>query len=382
MDRRFQEKVWSWLTKNPEVSVGRSKEGNHLTLTEVEGLAASAAPTQPVINPPAAEASNYPPGDENKKPTQNGPEPLRVFVSKERTWLAITGHEPDETKIFPTEFALLSVIASSKYNGVSQPDLARFTGQDKRSIPRRTDELQRKGYIDKRPIQIKGTRTSLCTLRRFVRGDTASRALETTPAGAAGEMYPASDMIDFKSFLDKLFEALREYKLISRIDLRQVLGFNDKWRWKTLARTVRKFERIGVLKRVKAMSQYSGTKGTFHSCILLVREPSERDFTLFHDYGRSLFATLKQPNGMDLDEENEDPDPDDATGEPASLGHLETANIAKREEHMEEAGRTLPTWSPDRSIRNQVFEIIHGAGTKGMVSRVSFTQDPLLREVL
>lgn len=92
----------------------------------------------------------------------------RLFVSQNRTWIAITGHPIDLKKVPGSEFILLSIIARAGPDGISQPMLQRMSGQDKRSIPERTNRLQNKGYIDKRPIQDGKARTSLCTHKMFL----------------------------------------------------------------------------------------------------------------------------------------------------------------------------------------------------------------------
>ncbi|GES60056.1 TFIIIC transcription initiation factor complex subunits Tfc3 [Aspergillus terreus] len=324
VDRRFQEKVWTWLTRNPEVSVGHDKEGNHLTLADAEGRA-------------------------------QGVEPLRVFVSKERTWLALTGHEPDDTKVFPTEFALLSIIASHKSKGIAQTDLVRISGQDKRSVPKRTDTLQRKGYIQKRAVQIKSARTSLCTLRRFLKDE------DSVPESASESADCQNQMIDFHKFMDDLFSILRQHKILSRNDLKNLLGFADRWRWRILSRTLRKFERIGVLKRVRALSQYADTVNKYHPCVMLVREPTEKDYERFYEFGIDSLTNNEQEDSAELDEEMMVTD----TGQPSVAlqnGVLQQGQV------VQDVGRTIPCWTPDRVLHNQIFDIVHQAGTDGMIS--------------
>ena len=132
LDRALQEDLWECLTLNPEVSVGKNKEYNGLSLSEAEAISE-----------------------------------LRLFVSEERTWKALTGHEKDESRVPATEFFLLSIIASYRSQGILQTELVRRSGQDARSVPKRTDALRTKGYIDKRQVQAKSAKTSLCTLSRF-----------------------------------------------------------------------------------------------------------------------------------------------------------------------------------------------------------------------
>lgn len=334
VDRRFQEKVWSWLAKNPEVSIGENRECNTLSLGDVE-----------------RRANDAPDSEET---------PIRVFVSKERTWLAITGHEPDESKLLPTEFALLSIIASRKANGIVQTELVKLSGQDKRSVPKRTDQLHQKGYIEKRAIQIKSARTSLCTLRKFMLSENMSTG--TTIEQSAGE----TQMIDYMEFCNNLFSILREHQIISRVDLKKLLGFNDRWRWRILSRAVRKFERIGVLKRVKAMSQFSDSDKHYFACVKLMREPTDRDLELFREFSRGISTNLEQDDNPELDE---DVDPNDGTRESSLVNNGETFNVVKQEEGTEEAGRALPVWTPDQNIHNLIFDVVDQAGTDGIMNQ-------------
>ena len=340
IDRRFQEKVWSWLTRHPEVSVGQEKEGNQLSLSNAEGTEAS------------------PQGQ------------IRVFVAKERTWLAVTGHEPDEAKVLPTEFALLSIIASRKSQGILQTELVKLSGQDKRSVPKRTDMLQRKGYIHKRVIHVKPARTSLCILSKFspqaqtYQSSLASTRGENTPEGHAND-----NVIDFQVFAGKFFDILREHTIISRDDLKRILGFADHWRWKFLSRSIRKFERIGVVRRVRAKSQYSESSKRLHNCLMLIREPSETDFEIFLEHGASLLSIPQEERDDANDELDEDLELEDPARETVPPGNLEIIAPVKQET-VEELGRTLPIWTPDRNMYNLLFGIIDSSGTSGMANWV------------
>lgn len=273
----------------------------------------------------------------------------------------MAGHEPDETKVLPLEFALLSIIASHKSNGIFQTDLVRLSGQDKRSVPKRTDMLQQKGYIEKRAIQIKSVRTSLCVLRRF----------STDLSGAGTVSDQGERLIDFKDFTDKLFAILREYKIIARTDLKNALGFADQWRWRILSRALRKFERIGVLKRVRATSQYADSK-KLHPCVMLVRDPTERDYELFHEYSQTIYTDLDQEDGLELEDVA---GPADTREDISPAGADKAVGMVKQGGDVEEAGRTIPAWSPDRIIHNQIFDLVDQAGTSGITNIVSLQMD-------
>ncbi|KAL2819177.1 hypothetical protein BJX63DRAFT_31247 [Aspergillus granulosus] len=340
VDRRFQDRVWQWLTRHPEVSVGKDREGNHFTLEQAEN--------RQLNTTSAAETTQ----DSQAIESENGP--LRVFVSEERTWLAITGHGRDDTKVLPMEFALLSVIASRGSGGITQPELIKLSGQDKRSVPKRTDILAQKGYIAKRAIQIKAARTSLCTLSKFLNPENLALAKPADDARA-----DAVKMIDFGVFTDKLFGILREHKIISRSDLKESLGFSDPWRWKVLSRALRKFERIGVVKRVRALSQYANTMKKYHPCVMLVRDPSEKDIAMFHDFSIHMYSDIEQSRDAEFED---DAEADDTTREPSSARNL---GDVKAEPDVEMSGRALPSWTPDRNIHNQLFDVIDRAGTAG-----------------
>ena len=71
------------------------------------------------------------------------------------------------------EFVCLSGIASRRQEGIYQTDLIRLTGQDKRSLPKRTDALAKRGYISKNVVFVRGQRTSHLLLRRYVKADSA-----------------------------------------------------------------------------------------------------------------------------------------------------------------------------------------------------------------
>lgn len=93
----------------------------------------------------------------------------RIYVSQDRTWIAVAGHPVDLKRLSALQFELLSIIAAHGEDGIGQPDLVKISGQDKRSVPHRTDELAKAGYIEKTPISYTGVRTSLCVHKRFIK---------------------------------------------------------------------------------------------------------------------------------------------------------------------------------------------------------------------
>lgn len=319
--------------------MGQHGEWNHLSLDDVEQLDSQSQP--------AAEETAE---DQDAASVSS----VRIYVSNERTWLAIAGHEPDESKIPNAEWALLSIIASFKSVGIAQTELVRRSGQDKRSVPKRTDALEAKGYIGKRAVQVKSARTSLCTLRRFLKPATGAPSDQQDQKADKGR-----PMIDFDVFNKNLFEVLKKYGIISRNDLKKELGFDDPWRWRILSRALRKFESIGVLKRVRAESQYE----RLHPCVMLLREPTDKDMEKFHEFTR--LDLIRDDDGAGMEE---DVDMDGA--HKRGLAADEGAVIVKKEGNVVDAGRTVPSWTPDRNLSNQIFDVIDKSGTAGITNMV------------
>ena len=102
---------------------------------------------------------------------------IRLYTSQNRMWYAITGHGPDESRVKSLDFICLSVIAASGPKGILQHNLISITGQDKRSLPSRTDRLRDDGYIVKERETTwfgeprRRLHTSRCTLTRYVKDE-------------------------------------------------------------------------------------------------------------------------------------------------------------------------------------------------------------------
>ncbi|OJD11358.1 hypothetical protein AJ78_07860 [Emergomyces pasteurianus Ep9510] len=350
IDRKFKQKAWAWLTKHPEVSVGNDREGNSLSLDEVESRCARSTAAGDDVS--VDHGSQKPSTDDS----------LRVFVSEKRMWLAIAGHELDHSRVLPLEFALLSIIASRKSQGIMQPELPKLSGQDKRSIPKRTDSLCQKGYIEKRAVQHKSARTSLCTLRQFVRSkasDTPGDLSGQNTGSVPGEL---SSVIDFPVLLENLFKCLKEYKVITRNDLKAKLGMEDRWRGRILGRAIRKLERIGCVRRVRAVSQYSDKMKTRHPSIMLIRELTENDLRLFLEDSRTLITYIEQED-MDATELDQDQSQQNPTHEMSEIKR-DVAGTPEVE-YLEQIERIVPRWTPDQILPNLIFDIVDKSGREG-----------------
>lgn len=140
----------------------------------------------------------------------------RLFASQSRIWQALTGHGIDLKKVPMMEFVLLSLIASHGKDGVTQPDLTIMSGQDKRSVPHRTDELCRKGYIEKRPVQSGKLRTSLCVHKKFVSDD------HFLTSGKVEDVFQYKKFV-VSGFVHLLYNSLKDAGVVPTRDIRKRL---------------------------------------------------------------------------------------------------------------------------------------------------------------
>ena len=156
----------------PDMVSGDSEAQGHLTTSQTNQVGrANKSRTK------AARAektgTRAPPNNVTKQPTLQSV--IRLYTSRNCMWYAITGHGPDEARVKSFDFVCLSVIAASGPKGILQHNLISVTGQDKRSLPGRTDRLRDGGYIVKEPETTwvgdprRRMHTSRCTLARYAK---------------------------------------------------------------------------------------------------------------------------------------------------------------------------------------------------------------------
>lgn len=101
---------------------------------------------------------------------------------------------------------------------------------------------------------------------------------------------------------------------------------------------------------------------------MLIREPSARDLQLFHEDSRSLFANLEQEDNVNV-EYDDDLEADSTRRQLSAQEGVEAPQAVKKED-VEEVGRTVPIWTPDRNLTNLIFDTIDSAGTTGRTNYV------------
>lgn len=283
------------------------------------------------------------------------PTALRVHTNKERIWQAIAGHSVDYKRVPLHEFVLLSIIAAQGEGGIIQPELTKLSGQDKRSTPHRTDQLAAKGYIEKKSVNIRGFRTSLCTHRKFVGKSSASQHVNENSKDV---------FVDGTLILDNLiwylYDLLRDIQIVSLQDLRRKLGIEKvkQWQGRALANALIRLDAAGFIKRVKA--KVKGSENEWLRCIKLLRMPNEDDHQALNFGQRAVHAGPSEgilEEDQDGDEEMRDLDLE------ADYGDWNM--LENEEDEVEEITRIPPQWNLDQPLNNFIFDAIQAAGPRG-----------------
>ncbi|KAI9842533.1 MAG: hypothetical protein M1838_003090 [Thelocarpon superellum] len=338
VDPPLRSKIWQWMIKHPDVILDPNGDG-----------------PSPAHDSTAA----------------------RVRVSQDRIWHALTGHGVDWARCPRSEFHCLPFIASSREAGLLQTDLIKLTNQDKRSLPKRTDALHQKGYIEKKPAFAiaRGQRTSLLTLRRFVssvpaipQADEPNVARPAAPVEQGSAAWTGTT-VDGNALTHAVFTILKESELITRHDLKQKLEILKlPWQSRLVARLVRKMEFLGFVRRIRAASEYS--KGDhYHACIKLMRLPKAEEMQVLWRVSQEDFRQEKPGPADDEGEDHVDDAPDilataSQIDPKATAAGSHATCLSSRQ--LRELGRSLPQWKPHVPLGNLIFDVVASAGTQGM----------------
>ncbi|RMY74948.1 hypothetical protein D0864_09912 [Hortaea werneckii] len=362
VDDALIETVWAALCRHDDIEVANTKsDSDH------------------------ASDSNATPSTSTVAGAQHADE--RLFATEERMWHAIAGHGIDTKRIPYLEFQCLSVIAAHGRTGVLQPDITRITGQQKQSVPKRTQNLADKGYVTKKSVLATGTKTSLLTLKKF---EEKSSDLAIAPQGVVSKQKgPQSAfskdstgrlIIDYDKWFDASMALLQEQpnQLLAIQDLR--LAFNihkKKYETRCLMRCIRRLARQGCLRKLSAKA--TNDEGHLLNskevrCIQLTREPTASDKDIWkkvdkaerHRSSGLIDGELTMPSQLDG---GDDVGGEDAGGE-SEIEMIE--NDQDEEEGLEDRGnlahRQLPQWRADMPLPNLLYSIIEEAGADGISS--------------
>ncbi|KAF1924163.1 uncharacterized protein M421DRAFT_424997 [Didymella exigua CBS 183.55] len=281
-------------------------------------------------------------------PPADTPAP-RLFASQNRIWQALTGHGIDLKKVPTMEFILLSLIASHGTAGVTQPDLTAMSGQDKRSVPHRTDELCRKGYIEKRPVQSGKLRTSLCVHQKFVSAD------HFLTSGKVEDVFQYKKFV-LSGFVHLLYNTLKDAGVVPTRDIRKRLNVPmTTWNKRAVQGALIRLDQTGMVKRFRARRK--DAEDNWLTCIEVLREPRPED----HE-------NLKFRRQVTLEEDAEEQSDEDVDGD-TLMRDLEVDILNNDSQDVdgvkEDAGRIPPQWIPERLLSNTLYEVIGMGGAEG-----------------
>ncbi|KAB5545631.1 hypothetical protein GE09DRAFT_1036018 [Coniochaeta sp. 2T2.1] len=382
----FARGAWKWLVARPNVLVGGNRRWNKLGLDDVLALPEPESTPAPVagvgaIPAPDVPSSQTPVSARKQRPTKSKPALTarpRIQVTEETVWQAIAGHGVDYKQIPRLEWHLLQGIAPTKYDGILQGDLRRLVGQDKRSVPKRTDFLAAKGYIVKRSIMVRASKTSKLWLTAFAPTETTEtgnaqqskdikmtketliRDLSSVPWHAK---WTGTD-IDVEMFAESVICITKAWGVMRYSDLRLKMGVDElKWQMRVMARLTRNLVDMGVIKYTAAT--FANSRKVWKDCVKFIRDPTEAEWT-------KILATGKKTSKYtDLTK--------DRQPKPFALSLADKSTPQRRETPKKtienataEAGssksptsRSLAGWVPEKPLAQTLFEAIDAAGPAG-----------------
>ncbi|PWI66472.1 hypothetical protein PCL_05170 [Purpureocillium lilacinum] len=337
---RATETIWKWLVQRSDVSVGRERQHNHLALPALLDLQQIRIASGPDTDGAASSSSPD--------------HAVRIYVSEATMWEAITGHAVDHKRIPRSEWVLLLGIASSGPRGILQGDLGRLVVQDKRSVPKRTDSLVRKGYIIKRTTLVRGTKTSKMWLKHLApslpkESDSISRPvpeMTLTRQALADNLDPVpwhirwtGTDVDYTALATTIMAIAKEWEVIRMQDLKAKLGILEmRWQMKVMSKTCRFLGSRGTIQYVAAKLENK----VFKDCIKFCRELDAEDWFLFLATGKKAGRPSRNAAEDDMGDED----------------------IARRASSLRLS--SLPPWAPDKPLPWTIARLVQASRDNGL----------------
>jgi hypothetical protein len=381
----FARGAWTWLVARPNVLVGNNRRWNKLSLDDVLALPDPSRPGQPVIKKGqdetgVAEASSSSQSNvQGLKP--QGPKPKgpsarpRLFVTEETIWRAIAGHGIDYKRIPKLEWQLLQGIAQAKHAGILQGELRQLSGQDKRSVPKRTDFLAAKGYIAKRSIMVRASKTSKLWLVNFAPSATTegteqsvAKQYDMSKGALTRDLSPvpwhskwSGADIDVETFAESIIVIVKAWGVIRYADLRLKMGVEElRWQMRVMARLSRNLVDMGILKYTAAT--FSNQKKVWKDCIKFLRDPTESEWAQILATGKktSKYSDLskdRQPKPLALAMTKPETQP--------SEGGSKDSEEALGAPPAQLVSRGAVGWIPEKPLAQTLFDTVEAAGPGG-----------------
>ncbi|KAK2598979.1 hypothetical protein QQS21_005584 [Conoideocrella luteorostrata] len=300
--------VWHWLVARNDVSVGLDRQYNDLPIHELTAFTGKLAQQRDVSEEAQCHTSR--PASLKLKSGDSGSfeaiSAARVYTSEDTMWEVITGHSANYKRVPRSEWLLLLGIASTKSQGILQGDLGRLVDQDKRSVPKRTDSLVKKGYIVKRTTLVRGTKTSKLWLKSFAPplpkesvdhtvDQEAEMNLSQYILAANLDQVPwhtrwTGDSMDFHALATTIIAVAKEWQVIRLQDLKAKLGvLGMRWQMKIVSKICRFLNSCGAIQYVAATLDNK----IFKDCIRFNRDLSTKDWSAFLATGKRAAKPIK-----------------------------------------------------------------------------------------
>lgn len=278
------------------------------------------------------------------------------------------------------EWKLLIMIATMQEEGILQGDLVRATGQDKRSVPRRTDFLTYKGYIAKRTHMVRGSKTSKLWLTRFAPElpplASPLQGLNITRGFLTRDMEPVpwhhqwvdnkdrngKDQMHYMALGQTIVAIIKAWGTLRVRDLKRKLGIKGlKWQMRTTCKFLRKFDELGNMAYVVA--GFPGNNVVFKDCVKFVRDPTDEDWQALMATGKKTTSGPYRP-GVGRKKK--------AQGKgrgrnPASRSKALVRRLKKKRRNPPKP--TASRWEPEKPLANSVAELILTGGEEGYTTK-------------
>ncbi|KAK7741945.1 hypothetical protein SLS62_010880 [Diatrype stigma] len=391
-DLGLASKVWGWLVVRNDVSVGPNRKFNHLPLEEVLCIYEREKAPPTAENPEATPSQQTPSKASSSRPSKSShksdgiPETAepRLYVSEERQWKTLTGHGPDLKRIPLFEWKALVDIASVKQDGILQGDLVRLTGQDKRSLPTRTDALAKKGYIIKQPILLRGCRSSKLWLRQYAENaqEEAKRdglpleELDLSKETLMKDLHPVSfchhwngDRLDYLAIAQGFVAITKAWGIIRYCDLRTKMGVDERVpQMRALAKSSRWFTNIGSITFVAA--RFANSSKLFKDCVKFLRDPTPDEWKKFRSIPTNHIKAPSSRIGK-RGQASRDNAKSKTKTKPSKAEKVDNGDQVKRlvskspDALLDQMEVRSSSWIPQKPFINTVFDIIKRSGAEG-----------------
>ncbi|KAL7928584.1 hypothetical protein V8C35DRAFT_317679 [Trichoderma chlorosporum] len=354
--------IWNWLVRRADISIGPHRNFNHLTFAEVLALDNSNKNRNARSGTNSANGNGHAQRAAASTTSASSDHIItRIHASQEIMWEAITGHAIDYKRVPRSEWLLLLGIASTKDQGILQGDLGRLVDQDKRSVPKRTDALVKKGYITKRTTLVRGTKTSKMWLKLFAPPLPKDRSAVAEPEAEMNLSHQVLAMnldavpwhtrwtgesVDYTALATTIMAICKEWGVLRMQDLKSKLGvLGMRWQMKVVSKVCRFLNARDAIRYVAAKLNNK----VFNDCVQFNRELTPKDWSIFLATGKRA-GKLTRSSEIYNQDAHDGADP--LFNQTASSKCLGVA----------------PTWSSDQPLAATITKSIMACGEAGLTN--------------